>query len=249
MGRRAGLKARESVGMCGRYTLTSNDRQRLAERFGAELPESGGLERFNVAPTEEILAVGLDKEGEGRRALMVRWGLVPGYATEISGPPLINARAETVTSKRAFSGLVARADRRCLIPADGFYEWLRSEDRKQKPIPFRFTLRDGEPFALAGLWSWTKLDDEWLVSATILTCEPNALVARLHDRMPVILPGPDAEATWLSDGLSAEDVVALCKPLDAAEMVSAPANPALNRAGIDEGPELLVTPAPEPTLF
>ena len=236
--------------MCGRYTLTSNDRKRLGERFGAELPESGGLERFNVAPTEEILAVGLDKEGAGRRAQLARWGLVPGFATEVSGPPLINARSETVTSKPAFRGLVGRADRRCLIPADGFFEWLRSEDRKSKPVPFHFRRSDGEPFAFAGLWSFTKIDDEWLTSATILTTKPNSLVARVHDRMPVILPGPQAEDLWLSPALGEGDVLELCRPLDAGLMTVAPANPLVNKAGIDESPELLVAPEPaEETLF
>lgn len=237
--------------MCGRFTLTTNNRQSLGERFGAELPESGGLERFNVAPTEEIVAVGLDKQGTARRAEIVRWGLVPGYAKEVPrGAPLINARAESVTEKPAFKGLVGRADRRCLIPADGFYEWLRSEDRKTKPVPFRFTLREEEPFAFAGLWSFTKLDDEWLISATILTTTPNELVARVHDRMPVILPGPEAEGLWLSPQLGEADVLALCRPLDAGLMTVAPANPLVNKAGIDEGPELLIAPeAVEETLF
>ena len=237
--------------MCGRFTLTSNDRRRLGERFGAELPEAGGLERFNVAPTEEIIAVGLDKEGTARRAELVRWGLVPGYAKEVpGGAPLINARAESVVSKPAFKGLVGRADRRCLIPADGFFEWLRSEDRKTKPVPFHFRRADGEPFAFAGLWSFTKLDEEWLISATILTTRPNELVARVHDRMPVILPGPEAEDLWLSPQLGESDVLELCRPLDADLMTVAPANPAVNKAGIDEGPELLVVPATaEETLF
>jgi putative SOS response-associated peptidase YedK len=237
--------------MCGRFTLTSNDRRRLGERFGAEMPETGGLERFNVAPTEEIIAVGLDKEGTARRAELVRWGLVPGYAKEVpGGAPLINARTESVTSKPAFKGLVGRADRRCLIPADGFFEWLRSEDRKAKPVPFHFRRADGEPFAFAGLWSFTKLDEAWLISATILTTEPNELVARVHDRMPVILPGPEAEALWLSPQLAESDVLELCRPLDAGLMTVAPANPAVNKAGIDESPELLAVPAAaEETLF
>lgn len=237
--------------MCGRFTLTSNDRQRLGERFGAEFPESGGLERYNVAPTEQIVAVGLDKAGEQRRAELVRWGLVPGYAKEITGAPLINARSETVASKPAFKGLAGRADRRCLIPADGFYEWLRSEDRKSKPVPFRFARADGEPFAFAGLWSFARLDGDWLVSATILTTRPNELVARVHDRMPVILPGPEAEDLWLSKQMGEADVLELCRPLDAGLMTVAPANPRVNKAGVDEGPDLLVAPDPvlEETLF
>src|SRR5262249_19186499 len=140
---------------------------------------------------------------------------------------------------------------RCLILADGFYEWLRPEDPRAQRIPWRFTVDGGEPFAFAGLWTWAKPNDDtqspsgsgtgWLASATILTCAPSPLVARLHDRMPVILPGPDAEAAWLSDRLRMDDVAGLCVPLDADRMQGAPANPRLNRSGLpDEGPELLV---------
>jgi putative SOS response-associated peptidase YedK len=226
--------------MCGRYTLTGNDPKRLGERFGAPLPEGGGLERFNIAPTEPVLAVVNGKTGE-REAHLMRWSLVPSYATEIKGPPMFNARSETMATKAPFSKLVASPRGRCLILADGFYEWLRPEDRKAQRVPFRFTLDGGEPFAFAGLWNWSKIDDEWLASATILTCPPNAVVARLHDRMPVILPGPAAEAAWLSPSLSVEDARALCVPIDPARMDSAPANPKLNKSGLpDEGPDQLV---------
>ncbi len=102
----------------------------------------------------------------------------------------------------------------------------------------------GEPFAFAGLWGWSKPEGEWLASATILTCAPNPVVARLHDRMPVILPGPDAEAAWLSPDLAVEDACAMCLPLDAERMSVAPANPKVNKSGLEhEGPELLWTSA------
>ena len=229
--------------MCGRYTLTSNDRQRLGERFGALMPESGGFERFNVAPTEEIAVVVIGKTGE-REAHLVRWGLVPGYAKEIKGPPMFNARAETVATKAPFKALLAKPRGRCLILADGFYEWLRPEDKKGARVPFHFTVDGGERFAFAGLWGWSKPEGEWLASATMLTCPPNAVVARLHNRMPVILPGPDAEAAWLSPDLQPEDALELCVPLDADRMTAAPANPRVNRSGLeDESPDLLVAPA------
>ncbi len=230
--------------MCGRYTLTSNDRQRLGERFGAPMPESGGFERFNVAPTEEAVAVVAGKTG-AREAHLVRWGLVPGYATEIKGrPPMFNARSESVATKAPFKALLAKPRGRCLILADGFYEWLRPEDSKAQRVPFRFTVDGGEPFAFAGLWGWSKPGGEWLASATMLTCAPNALVARLHDRMPVILPSPEAEDAWLSPELAAQDALELCRPLDAERMQAAPANPHVNRSGLeDEGPDLLAAPA------
>src|SRR3954467_7415117 len=226
--------------MCGRYTLTTNDHQQLAQRFGALMPESGGLERFNVAPTEDAVAVVVGKTGE-REAHLLRWGLVPSYAKDLKGPPMFNARSETVATKAPFKGLLGKPRNRCLILADGFYEWLRPEDKKAQRVPFRFVVDDGAPFAFAGLWCWTKLDGEWLASATILTCAPNPVVARLHDRMPVILPGPDAEAAWLSDDLTPEDASALCVPLDAGRMSVAAANPRMNKSGLeDEGPDLLV---------
>jgi putative SOS response-associated peptidase YedK len=205
------------------------------------MPSEGGLERFNVAPTEEALAVVNGKEG-GREAHLLRWGLVPSYAKDLKGPPMFNARSETVAAKAPFKSLIGKARNRCLIIADGFYEWLRPEDRKAQRVPFRFTVDGGEPFAFAGLWCWSRPGGgDWLASATILTCAPNGLVARLHDRMPVILSGPDAEAAWLSADLTPSDASALCLPLDASRMGASPANPRMNRSGLDdEGPDLLV---------
>src|SRR3954454_15785338 len=190
--------------MCGRYTLTTNDRQRLGERFGALLPREGGLERFNVAPTEEAAVVVIGKTGE-REAHLVRWGLVPGYAKSLKGgPPMFNARAETAGTKAPFKALLAKQRGRCLILADGFYEWLRPEDKKAPRVPFRFTVDDGAPFAFAGLWTWSTPGGGWLASCRILTTPPTPPVARLHDRMPVVLPGPEAEDAWLSDDLGAD---------------------------------------------
>ena len=229
--------------MCGRYTLTTGDHGQLAQRFGAMMPTSGGTERYNVAPTEEALAVVNGKSG-AREAHLARWGLVPSYAKDLKGPPMFNARSETIASKAPFKALVGAPRHRCLVVADGFYEWLRPEDKKAPRVPFRFTVDGGEPFAFAGLWCWAKPGGEWLASCTILTCAPNAVVARLHDRMPVILPGPDAEAAWLSADLPVEDAQALCVPLDADRMSAAAANPRVNKSGLEEeGPELLWTSA------
>jgi len=214
--------------MCGRFTLTANDRKRLGERFGAPLPEDAVLERFNVAPTEPVLVV----RKEPRVAQVVRWGLIPPWTdTPPKGAPLINARVETVFERRPFADLAGEPRSRCLVIADGFYEWMRPESPKARRVPVRFARADGEPFAFAGLYCRR--------SCTILTCTPNAMVTRLHDRMPVILAGPGDEAAWLTGAIGAGDLPGLCRPLDAGLMAGVPASPRLNRAG-EEGPDLLV---------
>ena len=184
----------------------------------------------------------------------MRWGLVPRWAKDLKvGYRMINAKAENLSSSRAYSPLVGKYRHRCLILADGFYEWMRAEDPKQPRQPWRFTVDGGEPFAFAGLCTrkeWEDdsdrgYDDGWLYSCTIVTTTPNPVVAPVHNRMPAILPSAEAEAAWLRPDLSAEDAVAMCGPLDAARMRSAPANPKLNKVGkgTAEGPELLVAPA------
>src|SRR5688572_1403997 len=151
--------------MCGRFTLTAGQRAALEQRFGASLPD-GGLERFNVAPTEPVLAV-CGPERDGR---LLRWGLVPHWAKDLKvGARMINARSETAATKAPFASLVPESRRRCLILADGFYEWLRSEDKRQPRQPFWFRLDEGEPFAFAGLWARARVDGELVESATILT--------------------------------------------------------------------------------
>jgi putative SOS response-associated peptidase YedK len=229
--------------MCGRYTLTTPAGMGLPDRFGVpDEPEEATLERFNVCPTEQV-AIVRSKEGE-RRVQSVRWGLVPSWAKALGkGREPINARSETVAETKPFAGLYARADRRCLVLADGWYEWIRPEDRKQPRIPFRYTVDGGEPFAFAGLFGYAKLGEDWISSATILTTRANAVCLPVHDRMPVVLAGPDEEAAWLageSDGLLAS--------LDGERCAVAPANPAVNKAGV-EGPELLVAGPPPQLSF
>lgn len=218
-----------------------------------------GMGRFNVAPTQEILTVRSSPDpdeataGE-REARLMRWGLVPRWAKDLKvGYRMINAKAENLESSRAYGPLVGKFRHRCLIVADGFYEWMVAEDPKQPRQPWRFTVDDGEPFAFAGICTrkeWKDpedrgFDDGWLYSATIVTTTPNDVVARVHDRMPAILPGPEAEAAWLSTDLSVEDAVAMCGPLDPRRMQGAPANPKLNKVGkgMAEGPELLAAPS------
>jgi putative SOS response-associated peptidase YedK len=146
-----------------------------------------------------------------------------------------------VAAKAPFAELYARPERRCLVLADGWYEWLKAEDRKGKRVPFRYTVDDGGPFAFAGLFGHRRIDGELLTSATILTTRANAVCAPVHDRMPVVLAGPDAEAAWLAG----DDDPELLLPLADARTAASPANPAVNRAGV-EGPELLQAPPEEP---
>jgi putative SOS response-associated peptidase YedK len=165
---------------------------------------------------------------------------------------MINAKTENLTKSRAYSPLVGKFRHRCLIVADGFYEWMKAEDPKQPRQPWRFVVDGGAPFAFAGLCTRKEWEDEeergaddgWLYSCTIITTTPNAVVSKVHDRMPVILPSPEAEAAWLNPELESEDAIAMCAPLPAARMEGAPANPKLNKVGKGtEGPELLVAPA------
>jgi putative SOS response-associated peptidase YedK len=222
--------------MCGRYTLTTPGGRALAERFVVgDAFEPGTLERFNVCPTEPIAIVTADDDEDGGRvARTVRWGLVPPWARELGkGFQPINARAETAADKPPFAELMARPERHCLVLADGWFEWLKSEKKGGERLPFRYTVDGGEPFAFAGLWGRRRIGDELVLSACILTCAANAVAAPVHDRMPCVLGGPDEEAAWLAgeaDGLLA--------PLAAERTSVAPANPAVNKAGV-EGAQLL----------
>lgn len=230
--------------MCGRYTLTSSDERRLGSRFQVSLEETGdsGLGRYNVAPTQEVLTVRNDPGAEGeRQALMTRWGLVPFWAKDLKvGYRMINARAEGLLKSRAYSPLVKKESGRCLILADGFYEWMKAENPKSPRQPFRFTVDGGEPFAFAGLTTSREWEGEDLTSCTIITTDANDEVARVHDRMPAILPDAGAEAAWLSGELDPEEAVSLCRPLDPARMSGSPANTSVNKVGgAREGPEML----------
>ena len=178
--------------MCGRYSLAADleDIQRRFELFDSELTYSL---RYNIAPTQPVLAVTND---EGGQPAYMRWGLIPSWAKTASvGNRLINARAETVAERPSFRSALAR--RRCLVIADGFYEWQRS--RKSQNAHAGCVLKSGEPFAFAGLWdSWRDPGGEIVRSCTIITTEPNELLRPIHNRMPVILP-KELESFWLDD--------------------------------------------------
>jgi putative SOS response-associated peptidase YedK len=246
--------------MCGRYTLTKKEHDALASRFEAKLGEKvtesvvtsdgkkhgpQGVGRFNVAPTQQVLAVVRDGEDAEREMRLLRWGLLPKWAKDLNaGYKMINAKSESLQKSPAYRPLVGKIRHRCLIVADGFYEWMKAEDPKQPRQPVRFTVDGGEPFAFAGLWTRAKIQGEWIDSCTLITTQPNEVVARVHDRMPVVFPDPDAEAAWLDPATDADDAVELCVPFPAERMESSPANPALNKVGAaHEGPALLAAPA------
>jgi len=216
--------------MCGRYTLTT-DVDELVEVFDAP-PLDGvdlGLPRYNIAPTQEVPVVA---EGRpGRRTALFRWGLVPRWADDPSiGNRMINARSETVDRRTAFRD--AFRDRRCVVPADGFYEWLAPPEGERGPKrPYWFHRPDGRPFALAGLWErWEGTEGE-LLSFTILTTDANEEVAPVHERMPVVLPD-DRWERWLeadADPSALEELVGpapsgLLEAREVRTVVNSPAN-------------------------
>ena len=193
--------------MCGRYTVIT-PAPGLAKRFNAK--EAAALApNYNAAPSQALPII---TNAAPSQIQLINWGLVPSWSRDPgAGPKPINARAETLGEKPSFRQLLAR--RRCLVLADSFYEWQATERGK---IPHRILLKSEEPFAFAGLW------DEWVDRAsgevhptfTIITTEPNELMTKLHNRMPVILPGLEAERAWLADDLSAAQHQQLLLPYD-----------------------------------
>jgi putative SOS response-associated peptidase YedK len=220
--------------MCGRFGLTRPDKLDL-KRYGVgNVP---ALEpRYNVAPGDDILVV-RQRQGE-RVADLVHWGLIPSWAKdEKIGNRMANARADTVLEKGGFKNTIR--SRRCLIPADLFYEWQVIPGQRRKR-PHLVKLKDGEPFALGGLWEYWKPndDEEGIVSCTIITTEPNVLVAALHDRMPVIIP-PEKYRAWLDPATPMPIVRDLVvQPFPSDEMESYPVTLAVNDAKVDT-PEVI----------
>jgi putative SOS response-associated peptidase YedK len=213
--------------MCGRFTLTIEALDAEKE-FELESVPDHWQQRFNIAPTQPVAV--LSKPGQHRVEFM-HWGLIPSWAKDPGiGTKMINARAETVSEKPAFRA--AFAHRHCLILADGFYEWQRTEGKKGKSIPFYFHLKDRRPFAFAGLWeSWQSRSGETVCSCTIITCSANDFVKEVHDRMPVILTG-DRRWAWLSLEHPGENH-ALLTPFPAGEMAAYPVSTLVNSPSID----------------
>jgi putative SOS response-associated peptidase YedK len=205
--------------MCGRYTIKANPRD-IAEAF-ALFREPHVKPRYNVAPTQQVLAIRFEEDATPREPVLLRWGLVPSWAKDTKGAPLINARADTVATKPAFRAAFKR--RRCLIVADGFYEW-QQQDGKQ---PYLIRLRTGRPFAFAGLWERWEKGSEPVESCTIITTDANDLLGRLHDRMPVILP-PENYDRWLMPEQDPQTLAAMLRPYPDDELVAYPVSPVVN---------------------
>lgn len=214
--------------MCGRFSI-STPGEVVAEAFA--LPEVPDLEaRYNVAPTQDV-AIVRSTDGESRELAFVHWGLIPSWAKDPSiGNRLINARAETAAEKPAFRAAFRR--RRCLIVADGFFEWAKTPAGKQ-PHLIRFA--DGRPFGMAGLWeNWSDPRGESVDSCTILTTTPNKVVAPLHDRMPVIVPRASHDL-WLAPATrTADELGGLLVPHDPEGMIAFPVTRYVNNPGNDD---------------
>ena len=230
--------------MCGRYSLAGPN----PAQVHAAYPVTEGVEvrrRYNVAPTDPVLAVTTTREGASRGELL-RWGLVPSWAKDPSGAAkMINARAETVAERPAYRRAFERM--RCLILADGFYEWQRQPAGPKQA--FHITAGDRELFAFAGLWAvWHAPDGSTLRTCTILTTAANPAIASLHDRMPVILPR-EAEDAWLEPATPHAELHDLLAGLPAESTRLRAVGSAVNDVRYD-GPECLRDAAPEPaTLF
>jgi putative SOS response-associated peptidase YedK len=218
--------------MCGRFALII-DASLLADVFDVDPPRE--LEpRFNIAPTQTIPIVRANREGS-RELALVRWGLVPSWAKdEKMGARMINARGETVVEKPSFRSAVK--SRRCLIPADGFYEWVRTGEGKQ---PHFIHFSDARVFAFAGLWErWHKASGEPVDTCTVITTSPNELIADLHDRMPVILPQTVYDE-WLEPApLDADRLKEVLAPHPALGMEAYPVSTYVNKP-VNDGPECI----------
>lgn len=234
--------------MCGRYRLSSTER--FLERFAIE-NEIELTPRYNIAPCQQVPVVRQHRERPVRIVSMVRWGLIPYWSKDDKRAyKMINARAETVAERPAFRESIQR--HRCLVPADGFYEWARLAPGKQ---PYHFGMIDGSLFAFAGIWDrWKSPTGELVESCSILTTTPNTLLADIHDRMPVILQDEDYDL-WLDPGYQhGEDILDMLRPFDASAMKRYPVSTRVNSVN-NEDAECAAEVKPEsapptaPTLF
>ena len=224
--------------MCGRYSLVASIAE-LEGRFGFDGTDAAYSPSYNIAPTQGVLTV--VTENEEKRAARMRWGLIPSWAREASiGSRMINARAETVAEKPSFRTALRR--RRCLVLADGFYEWRRTGADKR---PMRVTMASGEPFAFAGLWdTWRDPQDGTVTSCTIITTGANDLLRSIHDRMPVILQR-EQEDLWLAQDVREPDVLReVLTPYDPGAMMAYEVSTLVNSPAND-GPELSVPVNPQ----
>jgi putative SOS response-associated peptidase YedK len=216
--------------MCGRYRL-SRRKQIIEEHFNTAPWDDDWSPRYNIAPTQPVPAIRQHPKEPIRQIALMQWGLIPNWSKSASiASSTINAKSETAATKPAFREPLKF--RRCLIPADGFYESKRTGTAKQ---PFCFEINDGELFAFAGLWDgWKNSDGQWIKSCTILTTIPNAVTGTVHDRMPVILR-PDDYDLWLDPGMqNVSGIAELLKPYDASEMRCYPVSARINHVANDD---------------
>ena len=222
--------------MCGRFTLY-HSLEEIEALFGIHesVHESAEEARYNIAPTQNVAVV---TQNGARHLASYHWGLIPSWAKDPAiGNKMINARAETLTEKPSFRTALSR--RRCLIPADGFYEWQAAGEGSKTKTPMFLHRRDSGLFAFAGLWDeWHAPDGSPLRSCTIITTTPNAVAAPIHNRMPVILR-PEDESLWLDHGVtSAQDLLSLLVPCPAGDMEAYPVSRRVNVPTADD-PTLL----------
>jgi putative SOS response-associated peptidase YedK len=216
--------------MCGRYRLTRR-KQLVEEYFASVSDEPEWTPRYNIAATQPVAVIRQNPKEPRRELSLMRWGLIPSWANDSSGAArMINARSETAATTPAFRD--ALTNRRCLIPADGFYEWQRSGKTKQ---PYCFEVNDGQLFAFAGLWDrWKDPNGQWIKTCTILTTTPNAVTSTVHDRMPVILDIADYDL-WLDPGMRNVSVASdLLKPYDPRLMRCYPVSTRVNHVANDD---------------
>lgn len=226
--------------MCGRYYRRS-DKQRIAEAFRlGKLPEGFVLPDwdYNVAPTTLQPVIRLNRDTAEREIVLMRWGLIPSFAksaSEFRAFSTINAMAETIEEKALWKGPFRK--RRCLVPADGFYEWAKIDPKTKKP--YACSLSNHQPFAFAGLWDAWKdpANSQWLETFAIITTTANELTGQVHNRMPVILHSRDYDR-WLQVGEAHRLPVDLLRPCDAEEMTVTPCNPKVGNPR-NNGPEML----------
>src|SRR5262245_40764140 len=216
--------------MCGRYTLHPTPEE-IAERFGVEPVEEILAPRYNIAPSQIVPVVRRPQSGDGLRELAgCKWGLIPYWAKDPKiGNNLINAKAGTISEKPSFKQALAK--RRCLIPADGFFEWQKRGKGRSKPIYVRG--REGGLFAFAGHWEAGKAPEgEKIESGTSITVEPNELISKIHHRMAAILR-PDDEAAWIDPQSKIDDLLRLLRPYDSDELEAIPVSRAVNSPAQD----------------
>jgi putative SOS response-associated peptidase YedK len=217
-------------GTSKRYRL-SRRKQIIEEHFDTSSGDEDWSPRYNIAPTQPIPVIRQNPKETVRELSLMRWGLIPSWAKDSSAAAkMINARSETAATKPAFGD--ALKSRRCLIPADGFYEWMRTGKGKQ---PHCFEVNDGQLFALAGLWDrWKNPNGNWIKTCSILTTIPNAVTSAVHDRMPVILD-PDSYDLWLDPGMTKVEAVSdLLRPFDARMMRCYPVSTRINHVVNDD---------------